>query len=65
MPKVPERPLSYGEILNSFRTVHKSKVNQRNVKKFKQPRRPKRQPKGDYSYGEVMRMLKRLGNEEL
>jgi len=63
MPKVPERKLSYGELLENLRRIDKSRQNQNAVKKFKQPKKSKKY-KGsvapEYNYYQVINKLKQL-----
>jgi hypothetical protein len=68
MTKVPERQLSYGELLHNLKLTYKSRQRIKEVKAHKELKENKhRTPKvrHEYSYYEVMEHIRRIGNEEL
>lgn len=68
MPKVPERPLSYGEILLKLKQVDKYKTRTKEQAKALKPRKHRQNKdkpqRHEYSYGEVMAHIRRIQNEE-
>ena len=68
MPDVPQRPLSYGELLNSFHQNYNHKQRVKEQKKaVRRPRKKQERPqvqRHEYSYDQVMERLKGIARED-
>lgn len=62
MPKVPERELSYGEVLEKLKVVHRSTTRRKEMIKALTPKKRKQKVAKEYTYQEVIDKIKDIAN---
>jgi len=63
MTKVPERPPSYGEVLNGLYTAHRQRTRRKEQAKALRPRKHATD-QHEYSQGEVLAHIDRLNERD-
>lgn len=66
MPKVSERALSYGEVLDSLHKSYKRTQHLKEIRRTSTPRKKKRKfvPHHEYSYENIIQHIRSIKNEE-